>query len=72
MRLEFLGTMAVFAASFFAVLNRAELMSNPGMMGLSITYALLISMKLNWFVRVSTEVENAFVSVERWYATFYI
>jgi hypothetical protein len=67
-RLEFLGAMAVFAASLAAVLSRTDLSSNPGLMGLSITYALLLSLKLNWFVRVSTEVENAFVCVERWYA----
>eukprot|EP01127_Copromyxa_protea_P010837 TRINITY_DN2685_c0_g1_i1.p1 TRINITY_DN2685_c0_g1~~TRINITY_DN2685_c0_g1_i1.p1 ORF type:complete len:1499 (+),score=394.02 TRINITY_DN2685_c0_g1_i1:18-4514(+) len=62
-RLEFLGAVVVFLASLAAVLNRLD--ASAGQMGLSVTYALLVSSKLNWFVRISTEVENAFVCVER-------
>jgi ABC-type multidrug transport system fused ATPase/permease subunit len=36
-----------------------------GLAGLSITYALQLTSQLNWLVRMSTDVENELVSVER-------
>jgi len=63
LRLELLGTSVVFGAAFFAVLERDNI--TPGLAGLSITYALMLTNKLNWLVRMSTEVENQMVSVER-------
>lgn len=64
LRLEFVGSVVVFAASFFTVLQRGNGV-NAGQAGLAITYSLQLTSFLNWMVRMSTEVENAFVSVER-------
>jgi ABC-type multidrug transport system fused ATPase/permease subunit len=50
LRLEFVGTSVVFAASFFAVLERDSIAA--GLAGLSITYALQLTSQLNWLVRV--------------------
>jgi len=62
-RLEFFGSMVVFAAAFFAVVSRNQI--DPGLAGLSISYALRLTSNLNWLVRMSTDVENNLVSVER-------
>eukprot|EP01126_Amoeba_proteus_P060740 TRINITY_DN8075_c0_g1_i2.p1 TRINITY_DN8075_c0_g1~~TRINITY_DN8075_c0_g1_i2.p1 ORF type:complete len:628 (+),score=126.26 TRINITY_DN8075_c0_g1_i2:254-1885(+) len=61
--LEFLGSCIVFAASFFAVISRETI--DPGVAGLSITYALRLTANLNWLVRMSTDVENNLIAVER-------
>lgn len=50
LRLEFVGTSVVFAAAFFAVLERDSIAA--GLAGLSITYALQLTSQLNWLVRV--------------------
>jgi len=62
-RLEFVGTCVVFIATFFAVIQRSDV--DPGLAGLSITYALQLTGQLNWLVRMSTEVETNLISVER-------
>ena len=63
MRLEFLGYSIVFLAAIFAVFNRDKL--NPGVAGISITYALNITGILSFLVQVFTMLETNFVSIER-------
>lgn len=62
-RVEFMSNLIVFFASIFAVLNRDTL--TPGSVGLSITYALSITQTLNWFIRMTSELETNIVAVER-------
>ncbi|XP_014250192.1 multidrug resistance-associated protein 1-like [Cimex lectularius] len=62
-RLEFIGNVIIFFAALFAVLERETM--NPGIVGLSITYALQITQTLNWLVRMTAEVETNIVAVER-------
>jgi len=53
----------IFFAAIFAV-NQRDTMS-PGLVGLSIAYALQITQTLNWLVRMTSEVETNIVAVER-------
>ena len=62
-RLEFLGGLMILAASLFAVIAREQL--GGDMVGLSLSYALSITLSFNSFVRMSAKAENSFNSVER-------
>ncbi|XP_041672661.1 multidrug resistance-associated protein 1 isoform X2 [Cheilinus undulatus] len=62
-RLEFVGNVIVSSAALFAVIARASL--SPGIMGLSISYALQLTASLTWLVRMSSDVETNIVAVER-------
>eukprot|EP01087_Luapelamoeba_hula_P012571 TRINITY_DN3508_c0_g1_i1.p1 TRINITY_DN3508_c0_g1~~TRINITY_DN3508_c0_g1_i1.p1 ORF type:complete len:1538 (+),score=302.45 TRINITY_DN3508_c0_g1_i1:61-4674(+) len=62
-RIEFIGTCVVTLAALFAVMERENI--DPGMAGLSLTYALNVTSTLNWLVRMATELETQLVSVER-------
>uniref|UniRef100_G3N5J3 Multidrug resistance-associated protein 1 n=1 Tax=Gasterosteus aculeatus aculeatus TaxID=481459 RepID=G3N5J3_GASAC len=62
-RLEFVGNCIVSFAALFAVVARESL--SPGIMGLSISYALQLTASLTWLVRMSSEVETNIVAVER-------
>eukprot|EP01104_Vermistella_antarctica_P012859 TRINITY_DN3793_c1_g3_i1.p1 TRINITY_DN3793_c1_g3~~TRINITY_DN3793_c1_g3_i1.p1 ORF type:complete len:1624 (-),score=345.41 TRINITY_DN3793_c1_g3_i1:937-5808(-) len=62
-RVELIGGIVVFAAALFAVLERNTV--NPGAVGLSLVYAMQLTQVLNMLVRMSTELENSMVSVER-------
>merc|ERR550519_1464188 len=62
-RLEIVGNLIIFAAALLAVVGRDSL--SPGLVGLSISYALQVTQTLNWLVRMSSEVETNIVAVER-------
>lgn len=62
-RLEMVGNFIILFAALFAVLNRDAL--SPGIVGLSITYALQITDTLNWLVRMTSDMETNIVAVER-------
>ena len=62
-RLEMLGNIITLFAALFAVLGRDTL--DPGIVGLSLTYASQITMTLNFLIRQTSQVETSMVSVER-------
>ncbi|CAG2121801.1 unnamed protein product, partial [Medioppia subpectinata] len=62
-RLEVLANCLVFFAALFAVLAKGSM--NPGEIGLSISYAMNITLALNACVRMFAEMENNVVAVER-------
>ncbi|CAO3569188.1 unnamed protein product [Mortierella alpina] len=65
-RLECLSSVIIFGSAFLAVLSLSKNISvDPGLVGLSLTYALSITQSLNWMVRQYTEIESNIVSVER-------
>lgn len=87
-RLETIGNLTVLFASLFAVIGREKGTVDPGLVGLSISYALSVRTKavytsfekllilifpfcvkitqtLNWFMRMTSEVETNIVAVER-------
>ncbi|KRJ97661.1 uncharacterized protein Dyak_GE18601, isoform Q [Drosophila yakuba] len=61
-RLEMVGNLIILFASLFAVLGGQ---TNPGLVGLSVSYALQVTQTLNWLVRMSSDIETNIVSVER-------
>lgn len=64
-RLEFIGSIIILAAASFSVLQLKANLMTPGLVGLSMSYALSITQSLNWIVRMTVEVETNIVSVER-------
>ena len=69
-RLEFVGNLIIFFAALFAVIQRnykdeLNLRISPGLVGLSISYALQITQSLNYVVRMASELETNIVAVER-------
>ncbi|KAJ9591217.1 hypothetical protein L9F63_002223, partial [Diploptera punctata] len=62
-RLEMVGNLIIFFSALFAVLGRETL--SPGLVGLSVSYALQITQTLNWLVRMTSDVETNIVAVER-------
>lgn len=66
-RLETTGSMITFSAAMIAAALRSSI--SPGLVGLSISYAISVTGMLNWMIRQSVELELAMNSVER--AKFY-
>ncbi|OAQ30743.1 ATP-binding cassette transporter 1 [Linnemannia elongata AG-77] len=65
-RLECLSSIIIFGSAFLSVVSLARHVAvDPGLVGLSLTYALSITQTLNWMVRQYTEIESNIVSVER-------
>ena len=62
-RLEMLGNLIILFAALFAVLGRDSL--DPGIVGLSLSYAMQITGTLNMMIRTTSMIENNMVSVER-------
>ncbi|KAF9080158.1 Canalicular multispecific organic anion transporter 1, partial [Mortierella sp. AD031] len=62
-RLESLGSVIVLASSLFAVLARDSV--SPSMVGMSLSYALNITVDITWLVRCLCEAQFEMVAVER-------
>ncbi|CAG2061158.1 unnamed protein product, partial [Timema podura] len=62
-RLETIGNIIIFFSSIFAVLGRDTM--DPGLVGLSISYAMQITQSLNMLVRQTSDIETNIVAVER-------
>lgn len=57
------GNLIILFSALFAVLSRDTL--SPGLVGLSVSYALQVTQTLNWLVRMTSDVETNIVAVER-------
>ena len=69
-RLEFIGSLIIFFAALFAAIQRnykdeLNLRISPGLVGLSISYALQATQSLHWVVRMASELKTNSVAVKR-------
>ncbi|GMT26202.1 hypothetical protein PFISCL1PPCAC_17499, partial [Pristionchus fissidentatus] len=63
--LELFGNFVVLFAALFAVVSSRYLSASPGLIGLSVSYALTITEMMNMAIRMLSEMETNAVSVER-------
>ncbi|KAK9376897.1 P-loop containing nucleoside triphosphate hydrolase protein [Lipomyces chichibuensis] len=64
-RLEFIGSVIIFAAAGLSIISVSSGRVRAGLVGLAMSYALQITQSLSWIVRMTVEVEVNTVSVER-------
>lgn len=64
-RLEFLGSIIILGASGLLIATLRTGRVTPGLVGLSVSYALQVTQSLNWIVRMTVDIESNIVSVER-------
>lgn len=64
-RLELLGSFIILGSSGLLILTLKSGRVTPGLVGLSVSYALQITQALNWIVRMTVDIESNIVSVER-------
>ena len=62
-RFESLGACLLFLAAVFGILGRGYI--SPAVLGLSLSYALQVTLSINWCIRQFTETEIAMNAVER-------
>ncbi|KAI8987272.1 multi drug resistance-associated protein MRP [Mycotypha africana] len=63
-RLEFLGSIIILGSSLFAVLGvlyGSKSYIDPGLVGLSVSYALSVTQALNWVIHSYCDIETIFV-----------
>lgn len=65
MRLEYLGSLIILGASGLLIASLGSSYVTPGLVGLSVSYALQITQSLDRMVRMSAKIESDIVSVER-------
>ena len=65
LRLEVIGNIVTFIAALLAVYGRDHWKVHPGVVGLTITYAVQVTQVLSWFVQKASDLEMSFISVER-------
>lgn len=64
-RLDYIGSLLVFLSAISSLATCLTGQTSPAYVGLSITYALQVSIYLNWIVRNAAELELSMNSVER-------
>eukprot|EP00095_Tigriopus_kingsejongensis_P007287 maker-scaffold313_size211302-snap-gene-0.9 protein:Tk07287 transcript:maker-scaffold313_size211302-snap-gene-0.9-mRNA-1 annotation:"multidrug resistance-associated protein 1 isoform x4" len=62
-RLECIGNLIILFAALFTVLSRDKL--DPGLVGLTLSYALTITNSMSFLVSMTSEIETNMVGVER-------
>ncbi|XP_077372165.1 ATP-binding cassette sub-family C member 8 isoform X5 [Festucalex cinctus] len=64
-RMEYIGTCVVLVAAVASITNSLNEDLSPGLVGLGLTYALMVSNYLNWMVRNLADMEVQLGSVKR-------
>lgn len=64
-RLEFIGSLVIFCSSVLLILSLRSKSVTPGLIGLTVSYALQVTQSLDSIVRITVEIENSIGSVER-------
>ena len=61
--MDLIGNLAASLAALFAVLSHGSIAAAT--VGLSLSYAMIVTGSLNWLVRVTSDLEQNMVGVER-------
>ncbi|TMW62200.1 hypothetical protein Poli38472_009693 [Pythium oligandrum] len=62
-RLDWLSVVVIFVVSLYIVVSKGSIPSTAA--GISITYSLMLTSMVQWFVRSADQTDNAMTSVER-------